>query len=71
MAKSDAGKVKSTVAYEQRSLMRYSIVGMVVMALFLVGYFILLGPLYLQQPAYAPDGGNSELRTNAAPSPAP
>ncbi len=53
--------------HERRALMRYAIPGIIVLFVFLVGYFVLFGPFHEPEPHYRPTGVNPEVEREAAP----
>ena len=54
-----------------RTVMRYAVVFGVLVFLFLVGYFLMFGPLHQEEAANPPVERNIELENEAAPAPSP
>jgi len=50
---------------------RVAAVAAIVLALFLVGYFLAFGPFEEHEAAYPPAGRNLDLENKAAPQPQP
>lgn len=53
--------------HERRVLMRWLIPAGIGLFVFLIGYFLLFGPLHKGEPHYPPAGRNLELEREAVP----
>lgn len=48
-------------------MIRVAVVAGIVLFLFLIGHFLVYGPLHREDAAYPPAGGNPEVESEAAP----
>lgn len=67
MTMPDPRKPIDDSGHERRALMRYAIPGTIILFVFLIGYFVLFGPLHEPEPHYRPTGVNPEVQDKAAP----
>lgn len=71
MDRQDSEKKPVHTGHGTRMVMRYAVVFGVVAFLFLVGYFLMFGPLHQEEAANPPVERNIELENEAAPAPSP